>query len=177
MKANNGYGFHIEGLDKWVAWLNTLDNREIEKMLDRILRSMGFRTLEYLHDLTPRRTGGTADSFIVGNTNNVFENPEINVRGTSSILIGSALPHVGYLNNGFQQRKGQFVPGKWRSGTFHYDPEAYPEGMVLTGKYVEGAHMFEKALQYLEDGDIEDIVLFELKRLWAALGNSGAGPA
>lgn len=174
---NEKGGFYVEGLDKWVNWLKTVDEKEIAKMLDRILRTLALRGLEYLHDFTPRRTGGTAGSFTVGGEGNVLTKPYVNVKGTSSIRFGSALPHVGYLNDGFQQRRGQFVPGEWKSGTFHYDPDKYPEGMVLTGKYIEGAHMFEKALQYLEEDDIEKVILFELKRLWAALGNSGAGPA
>jgi len=163
-------GFRVDGLDKWIKWLKTVSDKEVERLLDRVLRTLAFRGLEYLHDLTPRRTGGTADSYTVGSK-------QIRINGVSFIRFGSALPHTAFLNDGFQQHKGQFVPGEWRSGTFHYDPDKYPEGMVLTGKRVEGAHMFEKMLQYLEEDDIEKVVLFELKRLWGSLGNSGAGPS
>jgi len=40
--------------------------------------------------------------------------------------------------------------------------------MVLTGKVIEGAHMLEKSLDYLKE-DMEDIVLFEFRRLYAEL--------
>lgn len=158
---SKGSSFEVEGLEEWRRWLKSLPAGEIEAMIDRILRSMALRGIEYLQDFTPVRTGEAARSYTMGSK-------KVAVRGTSFVRVGSRLPYVGYLNDGHQQRKGQFVPGEWKSGQFHYRPEAYPKGMVLTGKYVEGVHMFEKMLQHMDD-DMQRIILFELKRLRATL--------
>lgn len=158
--------FKIENLDKWEAWLKTLSEEPLERLQSRILRTVGLRILEYTDDLTPVRSGRLKDSMQMGDRENIFQ---LKVGKTSYIAVGTTVEYAEYIERGFDQsdRKGDFVPGYWRSGTFHYDPAA-SGGMVLTGKVIEGAHMFEKALDYLED-DLDKIAEFEFRRLYAEL--------
>lgn len=149
-----------------LAWLESLEKKEVDALKSRILRSGGLRVLEYLHDLTPVRTGRLAGSFIMGHPDNFFQ---LKIgRSTSYVRAGTQVPYAKWVNDGFDQRAGQFVPGIWASGQFHYMPEAYPQGMVLKGKHVQGAYMFEKAMDYMEE-DMPEIVNFELRLLWAKL--------
>ena len=86
------------------------------------------------------------------------------------MVYGTCVPYAEYVETGFSQakRKGQFVPGYWSGGTFHY-VKGSKTGMVLTGKVVEGRHMFEKSLDDFANGDLETIVLFEFRRLYSLL--------
>lgn len=157
--------FLPEGFKRWEDWLATLPGDRVEQYKDRVLRSAGLRTLEYLHDLTPVRSGRLANSFIMGNRENFYE---VKVgKGVSHALVGTAVDYSIHVNDGYTQRKGQFVPGSWSGSGFHYDPGA-KTGMVLTGKEIPGAHMFEKSLSYLEE-DVPKIMEFEMQRLWAEL--------
>lgn len=156
--------FEIENLDKWLAWLNSLEGEEIKQLKSRILRTLGLRVLEYADDLTPRRTGRLQNSLTMGGQDNVFN---LQIGDVSFIVVGTNVEYAAHVEEGFRQRAGRFVPGFWSSGTFHYDPGA-KTGMVLTGKVIEGAHMFRKALEYVKD-DAAQVVLFEFKRLYAAL--------
>jgi hypothetical protein len=159
--------FNIENLDKWLEWLESLDKEHLERFQSRVLRTAGLRILEYADDLTPRRSGRLQNSMTMGDRENVFK---LKVGRTAYVAVGSAVEYAEAREKGFEQRRGRFIPGYWRSGTFHYDPEAYPEGMVLTGKIIEGAHMFKKAMDYLED-DLDTITEFEFRRLYAELFN------
>lgn len=161
---SRGTRFEIDNLDKWLAWLKHIEGGELDRMKSRILRTMGLRGLEYADDLTPRRTGRLQNSMTMGSPENVFQ---LVIGKVSFVVIGSNVEYAAAVENGFTQKRGRYVPGFWSSGTFHYDPNS-KKGMVLTGKVVEGAHMFRKAIDYL-DGDVEQIVLFEFKRLYAAL--------
>lgn len=159
--------FNIENLDRWLEWLETLDQGSLDRLQSRILRTAGLRVLEYADDNTPTRTGRLKDSLNMGDKDNVFK-LEIGGR-TSYVVAGTAVEYAAHIEYGFSQedRKGDFIPGYWRSGTFHYDPEA-AGGMVLTGKVIPGAHMFKKAMDWLE-GDLDTIAEFEFRRLYDEL--------
>jgi hypothetical protein len=157
-------GIQVDGLEDWQRWLNSLQNSEVPKTQGRIVRSVGLRALEHLDDLTPRRTGRLQNSFSFGDQDNVFQ---LQVGRSPFVFVGTAVPYAQYVNDGFTQRAGQFVPGFWKSGTFHYDPNA-DDGMVLTGKVIPGAHMFEKTMDALED-DIPKILEYEFRRLYSLL--------
>lgn len=164
-------GLQLKDLKKWQRWLLNLKKDDVEEAKDRILRTAGLRYLEYADDLTPRRTGRLAGSLTAGSPENVFK--VRNKRLRSDVLVGTAVPYAIHVNNGFSQagRKGDFVPGEWKSGNFHYRP-GHPGGMVLTGAEVPGAFMFNKAMDNLED-DMEDITEFELRRLYNKLFKRG----
>lgn len=149
------------GLEEWQRALLQMQNGAVDDMKDRVLRTVGLRIQEYLDDLTPARTGRLKGSMSVGHPDNVFK---MNVGQQSFVVVGTAVEYAKYVNDGFTQEAGRFVPGVWRSGTFHYIPGS-KEGMVLTGKVIPGAFMFEKAAEYIED-DIPDIMEFEFRRLF-----------
>lgn len=159
--------FNIENLDRWVEWLESLDKEHLERFQSRFLRTAGLRILEYADDNTPRRQGRLQNSLSAGARENVFE---IKVGRTAYVVVGTVVEYAQYVEEGFSQedRKGDFIPGYWRSGTFHYDPAAYPSGMVLTGKVIAGAHMFRKAMDWLDD-DLDAIAEFEFRRLYDEL--------
>lgn len=162
---SRGQTFEIDNLDKWTEWLEGLESRHLREFKSRVLRTAGLRTLEYVDDLTPRRTGRLQNSASVGDRDNVFE---IKVgRRVTYIAVGTTVEYAEAVEEGFTQRRGRYIPGYWRGGTFHYDPAART-GMVLTGKVVEGAHMYRKALDNLTD-DMDRIVEFEFRRLYGAL--------
>lgn len=162
--ARRGRVIEQRNLKEWQRWLVSLQNSEVANTQSRIIRSVGMRGLEHLDDLTPVRTERLKGSMSFGDQDNVFQ---LQVGQRAYVFIGTAVPYAQYVNDGFRQNAGQFVPGYWRSGTFHYDPN-YDGGMVLTGKVVEGAHMFEKTMDALED-DIPRILEYEFRRLYAKL--------
>lgn len=157
-------GFKIDGLEKWQRWLLSLQHEEVDNTKDRILRSAGLRFLEHLDDYTPVRSGRLRDSFTMGDRDNVFN---IQVGKTSYVFVGTAVKYAQHVNDGFTQRAGRFVPGEWRSGTFHYIP-GHSDGMVLTGQIIPGARMFEKGMDDLED-DVPRIAEYEFRRLYQLL--------
>lgn len=159
------FDFDIAGIEKWAEWLEGLESGDVDRMKSRVLRSVAFRGLEVAQDNTIRRSGRLADSLAVGDKDNLFN---ISVGKTSWVFFGTAVEYAEAVNNGFQQQAGRFVPGFWSSGTFHYDPGA-KGGMVLTGKFIEGLHYMEKAMQALEGGDVDKIADFEFQRLYAEL--------
>lgn len=162
---SRGRHFRVDGLEEWQrGLLKAASPGQVNQMKSRILRTAGLRTQEYLDDLTPVRTGRLKDSMTMGDPDNVFD---IQVGSTSFVFTGTAVKYAAAVNDGFTQKKGRFVPGYWQGGTFHYVP-GHDEGMVLTGKVVPGAHMFEKAMDYLEE-DMPTIVEFEFRRLYAEL--------
>lgn len=150
--------------DRWLEWLKECEKSKVQEMESRIVRTAGLRGLEYAKDLTPRRTGRLENSLQFGAPENYFK---LEVGKTTFVVYGTNVEYAAAVEEGFTQKKGRFVPGEWRSGTFHYIPGA-KTGMVLTGKVIEGAHMLEKSLDYLKE-DMEDIVLFEFRRLYAEL--------
>jgi hypothetical protein len=163
-------GFTVDGLKEWQKALAKMGGEGVAEMKSRILRTAGMRTLEYLDDLTPRRGGRLKDSYSLGHKENVFR---LQVGKESYVFVGTAVPYARYVNDGFTQRAGQFVPGFWKNGVFHYVPgeEAKARGiggMVLTGKIIPGAHMFEKALDNLDD-DMPKIVEYEFRRMYRKL--------
>lgn len=156
--------FEIRDLQKFQKWLTELEDEKLDQTKDRILRTAGFRISEYLDDLTPRQTGALVNSMNIGDRNNVFD---IQVGTDSYVFVGTTVEYAKYVNDGFTQEAGRFVPGEWRNGTFHYIPD-YDGGMVLTGKVVPGANMFGKAMDYLSE-DMPKIVEFEFRRLYQSL--------
>jgi len=165
--SRRNHVFNIENLDRWLEWLQGLEKEHLERFQSRFLRTAGLRILEYADDNTPRRSGRLHNSLSMGDRENVFK---LKVGKTSYVAVGTTVEYAAHVEYGFSQenRKGEFIPGYWRSGTFHYDPAAYPRGMVLTGKIIEGAHMFKKAMDQLGD-DLDTIAEFEFRRLYAEL--------
>lgn len=154
----------ITGLEQWQQGLADMNGPAFVKTQDRILRTAGLRMQEYLDDLTPARTGRLKQSMSSGNPDNVFE---IKVGPNAYVVTGTAVEYAQHVNDGFEQKKGRFVPGEWRSGTFHYIPGS-KEGMVLTGAVIPGARMFDKAMDYMES-DMGDIIDFEFRRMYREL--------
>jgi len=165
--AGGKHGLSIDGLEKWQRWLAQLEHEEVANTRDRILRKAGMQLLAHLDDLTPRRSGVLQNSFKMGDPNNVFK---IGAGKTSYVFVGTAVSYAQYVNDGFTQKKGQFIPGVWKKGTFHYIP-GHNKGMVLKGKVIPGARMFEKAMTRIEE-DLPDILDFEFRRLYAVLFES-----
>lgn len=163
--AKNRY-VTIDALEEWQRGLAEMGGEAFERMQDRALRTTGLRIQEYLDDLTPTAPGGgrLKGSMSVGHPDNVFE---IVVGNKSYVVVGTNVDYAPYVNDGHEQRKGRFIPGEWRSGTFHYMP-GHKEGMVLTGKVIPGARMFDKSMDYVE-GDIPRILEFEFRRLYKEL--------
>jgi len=161
--------FKLHGVDDWLCWLRECQDSELKNMNDRIARSVVIQGFNHAASNTQRRTGRLQQSMNMGAPESYVK---IQVTDCSFVVVyGTCVPYAAAVEQGFSQenRKGQFVPGYWSSGTFHYQPGA-KTGMVLTGKVIEGQHMFEKSLDQLKDsGDLELIILSEFRRLYAAL--------
>lgn len=167
-----------KNFEAWNEWLNTCNKTEVAKMRDKVTRSIGIRGLEYarLHAGTPA-TSRLKDSLNVGGTENFFK---VEITQTTTLVVyGSCVPYAAALENGYDQKNrvskttgkkpSLFVPGYWAGNTFKYVP-GYKTGMVLTGRVVEGKHMFQKSLDELKDtGDAEEIYLNGLRELWNLL--------
>lgn len=154
----------IEGLEEWQQGLTQMKGPALDGMKDRVLRTTALRIQEYLDDLTPERSGRLKGSMSMGDPNNVFE---IAVGKNSYVVTGTNVEYAEAVNDGFEQKKGRFVPGEWKSGTFHYIP-GHKKGMVLKGKVIPGARMFDTAMNYVEE-DMDTIIEFEFKRLYKQL--------
>jgi hypothetical protein len=100
----------------------------------------------------------------MGGQGNVFE---LAVGRLSYVFVGTNVAYAQAVNDGFTQQAGRFVPGEWNGNTFHYIP-GHDKGMVLTGKVVPGARMFEKAMDHME-AEIKTIIEFEFRRLYQEL--------
>lgn len=161
---SSGRHFRIDNLEEWQEGLVRMGGEGMERLKDRFLRTAGLRTQEYLDDLTPVNSGRLKGSMHMGHPDNVFQ---MVVGRKSYVVVGTNVEYAVYVNDGFRQEAGRFVPGEWRSGTFHYIPN-HNSGMVLTGKVIPGAKMFDKAMDYLED-DIPEILEFEFRRLYNEL--------
>ena len=159
--------FQLEGFDEWVAWLRNCQSSELQKMNERIGRALVIQGFNNADRHTPTRTGRLKQSMNMGAPESYSK-----VKATAELVeatYGSNVPYTGYVELGFTQNAGQFVPGYWSGGKFIYVKGA-STGMVLTGKTVAGCHMFEKSLDDLRDGDLTDITVSELRRLFATLG-------
>lgn len=155
-----------KNFDKWQKWLHTMQSGEIDKMRDRVARTLVERGYEYARAYTPIRSRQLQNSMGVGRPKSLVRIqilPNVDV-----IFYGTTVEYAAAVEEGFKQKEGRFVPGEWRSGTFHYIPGA-KTGMVLTGKVIEGRHMFEKSLDHLKDGDVEKAYIEGLRELWAML--------
>ena len=161
--------FKLTGIDEWITWLKTCQNSELEQMNDRIARSVITQGFNNTAGRTPRRTGRLVQSLNRGAPESYHKIPEVTPSSFIAVY-GTCVPYAEYVEKGFSQvkRKGQFVPGYWSGGTFHY-VKGSKTGMVLTGKVVEGCHMFEKSLDDFANGDLETIVLAEFRRLYSLL--------
>lgn len=161
--------------DRFQKWAERNASGGIEEMNDRIARSVGIAGLNNVASKTPRRTGRLAQSLTIGATENYFK-VEV-TKGKTVVIYGTTVPYAEAVERGYDQRNrvskktGKkptlFVPGYWSSGTFHYVP-GMKEGMLLTGRIVEGAHMFENSLDDTQD-DAKRIIENEFKRLYGAL--------
>lgn len=162
----SGRNVEIDGLEEWQQVLVQMGGAGFDRMKDRSLRTIGLRMQEYLDDLTPVAPGGgrLKQSMSMGGAGNVFD---VVVGNRSYVFTGTNVEYAEPVNDGHEQRKGRFVPGEWKSGTFHYIP-GHNKGMVLTGKVIPGAFMFDKAMDYIER-DIPQVLDFEFRRLYNEL--------
>ena len=163
------------GLDKFIGWGNHCLNGGLTEMDDRIARQIGIKGLNNVKAIAPKRTGRLKQSLTIGATENYFK-VEV-AAGKVVVIYGTTVPYAEAVERGYDQKNrvskatGKkptlFVPGYWSSGTFHYVPGA-KEGMLLTGRIVEGAHMFQKSMDDTKD-DAKEIILSEFRRLYGAL--------
>ena len=63
----------------------------------------------------------------------------------SMVDIRSPAYYAGWVNDGHSQQPGRFIPGRWESGKFRYDPKEHG-GMVLKASYVRGRKFVEKSV-------------------------------
>lgn len=167
-----------KNFEAWNEWLNTCSKTEVSKMRDKAARSIGIRGLEYAraHAGSPV-TSRLKDSLNVGDPENFFK-VEV-TPSTTLVVYGSCIPYAAALENGYDQKNrvnkttgkkpSLFVPGYWAGNTFKYVPR-FKTGMVLTGRVVEGKHMFQKSLDELKTkGDVGEIYLNGLRNLWNLL--------
>lgn len=165
MSKKNRYLTLDKNFDKWLEWLNkTCSKAELETLHSRVLRSAAMAGIEEAHDKTPKRTGRLQNSIQFGAPESYFK---LKIGKASYVVYGTTVQYAAAVEEGFTQKAGRFVPGEWRSGTFHYIP-GHKTGMVLTGKVIEGAHMFEKSMMKIEEL-LPELMKHELKRLYDEL--------
>lgn len=170
----SGDSFDFTGLTRWQRFLIGCQKEKLHEMKSRIVRTAGMRFLEVAEDRTPVRTGRLKGSLTVGDRDNIFQ---VRVAHTSEVRAGTAVKYAKHVNDGFTQRRGQFVPGEWRSGHFHYipgykDANGKSSGLVLKGAVVPGAHFCEKGVAAVEE-DMPRIIEFEIRRLFDELNGRG----
>lgn len=165
-------------LERQYRRLKKQSKREVEAAMDRVARKAGFQVLRGAQDRAPVRDGVLRESLMIGNPDNIFD---LILRGTKAeITVGTHLEYARYVEEGFTQRKGQFVPGHWDDEKFIYDPKAYVQflydqaagknpniweyGMILTGKRIPGVHYLARSEAEVES-IMDELVQEELDEL------------
>lgn len=166
--------------------------KEARAALERAARKAGFAILAGAQDRVPVQHGILRLSLSVGDKNNVFN---LSMQGRNAeITVGSGLEYAEWVEDGYKQKAGQFVPGYWKGKRFKYDPDAYKKfldaveafqadggegdapsifdyGMILTGKKIPGVHFLARSKEEVES--IQDEIIQEeidemLRRLFDA---------
>jgi len=145
--------FDISGLKEFFSRFEKAGNGDFKKELKLFLEGLGEEFLRILQDEIIRRkvmdTRQLLASFRKDGENSVWELEEDNL----TLEIGTSVNYAGYVNDGhWTNTKGvekRFVPGRWSSDRFIYDPLARG-GMLLKQKWVEGSHYWESALRIIE---------------------------
>ncbi|MDR9504763.1 HK97 gp10 family phage protein [Brevibacillus agri] len=156
-------------LERQYRRLKKQSKREVEAAMDRVARKAGFQVLRGAQDRAPVRDGVLRESLMIGNPDNIFE---LILRGTKAeITVGTHLEYARYVEEGFTQRKGQFVPGYWDKEKFIYAPD-HPSGMVLKGKRIPGVHYLARSEAEVESV-MDELVKEELDELARRLFPNG----
>ncbi|MEK3744717.1 HK97 gp10 family phage protein [Brevibacillus sp. FSL K6-0770] len=137
-------------LERQYRRLKKQSKREVEAAMDRVARKAGFQVLRGAQDRVPVRDGVLRASLMIGNPDNIFD---MYLRGTKvEITVGTHLEYARYVEEGFTQRAGQFVPGYWDDEKFVYVP-GYSSGMVLKGKRIPGVRYMARS-----EAEVESIM-------------------
>ncbi|WP_400162920.1 HK97 gp10 family phage protein [Brevibacillus sp. TJ4] len=156
-------------LERQYRRLKKQSKREVEAAMDRVARKAGFQVLRGAQDRAPVRDGVLRESLMVGNPDNIFD---LILRGTKAeITVGTNLEYARYVEEGFTQRKGQFVPGYWDKEKFIYAPD-HPGGMVLKGKRIPGVHYLARSEAEVESV-MDELIKEELDDLARRLFSDG----
>jgi Bacteriophage HK97-gp10, putative tail-component len=165
-------------LEKLYRHLKKRSKTEVKAAMENVSRKAGFQVLRGAQDRVPVDQGLLRSSLSVGDQNNMFN---LALQGSRvEITVGSNLEYARYVEEGYTQKAGQFVPGYWRKGIFKYDPAAYKKylseksagnnpnlfdfGMVLTGKRIPGVHYLSRSRVEV-DSIINELVNEELTEL------------
>jgi hypothetical protein len=148
-------------LERQYRHLKKQAKREVQAAMDRVARKAGFQVLRGAQDRAPVRDGVLRQSLMIGNRDNIFD---LVLRGSKAeITVGTALEYARYVEEGFTQRKGQFVPGYWDDEKFVYVP-GHPTGMILTGKRIPGVRFLARSEAEVES-IMDELVKEELDEL------------
>jgi hypothetical protein len=148
-------------LERQYRHLKKQAKREVQAAMDRVARKAAFQILRGAQDRAPVRDGVLRQSLMIGNRDNIFD---LVLRGTKAeITVGTALEYARYVEEGFTQRKGQFVPGYWDDEKFVYVP-GHPAGMVLKGRRIPGVHYLARSEAEVES-IMDELVKEELDEL------------
>ncbi|MGG1662888.1 HK97 gp10 family phage protein [Brevibacillus sp. NRS-1366] len=137
-------------LERQYKRLNKQSKREVQVSMDRVARAAGLQVLRGAQDRVPSRDGLLRASLMLGHKENVFDFVLNGLR--AEITIGTSLSYARYVEEGFTQRKGQFVPGYWDKEKFIYVPD-HPGGMILKGKRIPGVHYLARS-----EAEVESIM-------------------
>ncbi|BAH44511.1 hypothetical protein BBR47_35340 [Brevibacillus brevis NBRC 100599] len=148
-------------LERMYKRLKKHHKREVQVSMDRVARMAGMQVLRGAQDRVPVRDGILRASLIIGNRKNIFDLVLGGLR--AEITVGTNLSYARYVEEGFTQREGQFVPGYWDREKFIYVPD-HPDGMVLKGKRVPGVHYFARSVAEVES-IMDELVKEELDDL------------
>ncbi|MFP3390607.1 HK97 gp10 family phage protein [Brevibacillus sp. SIMBA_040] len=165
-------------LEKLYRRLKKRSKTEVTAAMENVSRKAGFQVLRGAQDRVPVDQGLLRSSLSVGDQNNLFN---FSLQGSrAEITVGSNLEYARYIEEGYTQKAGQFVPGYWRGDQFRYDPAAYEKylseksagnnpslfdyGMVLTGKRIPGVRYLSKSREEV-DSIMEELVKEELDDL------------
>ncbi|MFE1631055.1 HK97 gp10 family phage protein [Brevibacillus reuszeri] len=148
-------------LERQYKRLKKQSKREAQLSMDRVARTAALQVLRGAQDRVPARDGILQASLMIGHAENVFELVLSGLR--AEIKIGTSLSYARYVEEGFTQRKGQFVPGYWDREKFIYVPD-HPEGMVLKGKRIPGVHYLARSEAEV-DSVMDELIKEELDDL------------
>ncbi len=162
------------GIDRFISGTHAAAG-QVSSMEERIVRQAGIAGLENVASNIHSKSGRLAQSYTMGGADNIYDVSAGG--GHASVRYGSNCPYAVPMEKGYNQsnrvskssgrKPSLFVPGSGSGGNFSYNPGA-STGMMLSGRFVAGQHMFEKSMPDTQE-DFKKITKSEVERLFRAL--------
>lgn len=147
--------FDIDGLDEFIADLDSAINGSLQDDMAEWLDAMGLEFLDIIQQEIIRTqtvdTRRLLNSFHRNDSDNVYSTSS----GGLSLDVGTNVNYASFVNDGHftidpaSGKSHRFVPGYWNGNRFVY-VKGHDEGMMLKQQWVEGSNYWNNAFVIFE---------------------------